>query len=315
MAGPWTPRRKDLVKRVLLRIPPIASLNRHYDWFEPPHTYEPPAFGEMRGDGEPEFVLPLAPPPDSPRGLRTVARYAPAFGSPVGPRAPIYVSQYAPDPLPWDHSGRVAVTLAVELGRILEIPVHHLDTLYWGDTWTPPSAAEWDWPSGSSRRRRRLDHRRKLLEQSAQEARSRRHRCLLGRSTAHLGCTGHETPGTTPLAPGTRRARRLATDVRGQLFRWIWRFPAIIGLTCSSSSRLRLSLARRSSFETGGTFGGSCTAQNRRHRLTDVIEATIGHSDWSPMRNSAVRRMLAQGVPRCIDAPPPGPGDVGADGV
>src|SRR6185369_4540188 len=35
-------------------------------------------------------------------------------------------------------------TLAVELGRILEIPVHHLDTLYWGDTWTPPSAAEWD---------------------------------------------------------------------------------------------------------------------------------------------------------------------------
>ncbi len=59
-------RRKDLVKRVLLRIPPIASLNRHYDWFEPPHTYEPPAFGEMRGDGEPEFVSPLAPPPDSP---------------------------------------------------------------------------------------------------------------------------------------------------------------------------------------------------------------------------------------------------------
>jgi adenylate kinase family enzyme len=35
-------------------------------------------------------------------------------------------------------------TLAVELGRILEIPVHHLDTLYWGDTWTAPSPAEWD---------------------------------------------------------------------------------------------------------------------------------------------------------------------------
>jgi GT2 family glycosyltransferase len=57
-------RRKDLVKRVLLRIPPIAVLNRRYDWFEPPHTYEPPAFDEMRGDGEPEFVSPLGLPPD-----------------------------------------------------------------------------------------------------------------------------------------------------------------------------------------------------------------------------------------------------------
>lgn len=52
-------RRKNLVKRILLRIPPIAALNRRYDWFEPPHTYEPPAFDEMRGDGEPEFVSPL----------------------------------------------------------------------------------------------------------------------------------------------------------------------------------------------------------------------------------------------------------------
>lgn len=52
-------RRKDLVKRILLRIPPIAHLNRRYGWFEPPHTYEPPAFDEIRGGGEPEFVSPL----------------------------------------------------------------------------------------------------------------------------------------------------------------------------------------------------------------------------------------------------------------
>jgi GT2 family glycosyltransferase len=59
-------RRKDLVKRILLRIPPIAALNRRYDWFEPPHTYEPPAFDEMRGDGEPEFISPLGSRSDTP---------------------------------------------------------------------------------------------------------------------------------------------------------------------------------------------------------------------------------------------------------
>jgi hypothetical protein len=34
-------------------------------------------------------------------------------------------------------------TLAVQLGRLLGIPVHHLDWLYWGDTWTPTPPAEW----------------------------------------------------------------------------------------------------------------------------------------------------------------------------
>src|SRR4029078_3565500 len=35
-------------------------------------------------------------------------------------------------------------TLAVELGRRLGVQVTHLDTLYWGETWTPPSPAEWN---------------------------------------------------------------------------------------------------------------------------------------------------------------------------
>jgi adenylate kinase family enzyme len=35
-------------------------------------------------------------------------------------------------------------TLAVELGRTLGIPVHHLDSLYWGDSWAPTPAAEWE---------------------------------------------------------------------------------------------------------------------------------------------------------------------------
>ena len=34
-------------------------------------------------------------------------------------------------------------TLAVELGRLLGITVHHLDWLYWGDTWTPMPEADW----------------------------------------------------------------------------------------------------------------------------------------------------------------------------
>jgi adenylate kinase family enzyme len=34
-------------------------------------------------------------------------------------------------------------TLALKLGRLLQIPVHHLDWLYWGDTWTPTPPAEW----------------------------------------------------------------------------------------------------------------------------------------------------------------------------
>jgi GT2 family glycosyltransferase len=53
-------RRKDRAKRILLAVPPIAALNRRYSWFDPPHTYEPPALVETRGDGGPEFVSPLA---------------------------------------------------------------------------------------------------------------------------------------------------------------------------------------------------------------------------------------------------------------
>ena len=34
-------------------------------------------------------------------------------------------------------------TLALKLGRLLGISVHHLDWLYWGDTWTPTPPAEW----------------------------------------------------------------------------------------------------------------------------------------------------------------------------
>jgi GT2 family glycosyltransferase len=37
--------RKDFVKRVILRLPFAAALNRRYRWFDPPHEYIPPDFG------------------------------------------------------------------------------------------------------------------------------------------------------------------------------------------------------------------------------------------------------------------------------
>jgi GT2 family glycosyltransferase len=38
--------RKDLVKKLILRLPFAAALNSRYRWFEPPHRYKPPEFGD-----------------------------------------------------------------------------------------------------------------------------------------------------------------------------------------------------------------------------------------------------------------------------
>jgi rhamnopyranosyl-N-acetylglucosaminyl-diphospho-decaprenol beta-1,3/1,4-galactofuranosyltransferase len=40
--------RKDFVKRMILRAPFAGALNARYNWFDPPHRYEPPVFGENR---------------------------------------------------------------------------------------------------------------------------------------------------------------------------------------------------------------------------------------------------------------------------
>jgi GT2 family glycosyltransferase len=37
-------RRKDRVKRILLRLPGFGALNTRYGWFDPPSTYVPPKF-------------------------------------------------------------------------------------------------------------------------------------------------------------------------------------------------------------------------------------------------------------------------------
>ena len=43
----WTAR-KNFVKRLILKVPFAARLNARYSWFDPPHTYEPPVFSELR---------------------------------------------------------------------------------------------------------------------------------------------------------------------------------------------------------------------------------------------------------------------------
>jgi GT2 family glycosyltransferase len=36
--------RKNFVKRLILRVPFATALNARFDWFDPPHRYEPPVF-------------------------------------------------------------------------------------------------------------------------------------------------------------------------------------------------------------------------------------------------------------------------------
>lgn len=38
--------RKDLAKKIALRVPFVAALNDRYRWFDPPDRYEPPQFGK-----------------------------------------------------------------------------------------------------------------------------------------------------------------------------------------------------------------------------------------------------------------------------
>ena len=40
--------RKNFAKRLILRVPFAARLNARYDWFDPPHAYEPPVFSQNR---------------------------------------------------------------------------------------------------------------------------------------------------------------------------------------------------------------------------------------------------------------------------
>jgi adenylate kinase family enzyme len=116
-------------------------------------------------------------------------------------------------------------TLAVELGRILGIPVHHLDTLYWGDTWTPPSATEWSgvldrlvagdaWiidGNFSSSLPQRLEAADTVVYLD------------IPRLTSAVRATKRRLLHRWRPAPGVPGGSRPMFDA--QLFRWIWAFP------------------------------------------------------------------------------------------
>jgi adenylate kinase family enzyme len=118
-------------------------------------------------------------------------------------------------------------TLAAELGRLLGLPVHHLDALYWGDTWTPPLQAEWEalldrlvageaWIidghfSGSLAQRIAAADTIVYLDAS--------------RLTATVRATKRRLFHRWRPAPGVAGGSRPMFDA--QLIRWIWAFPTV----------------------------------------------------------------------------------------
>lgn len=116
-------------------------------------------------------------------------------------------------------------TLAVKLGRLLGITVHHLDWLYWGDTWTAKPPTEWQalldgivagesWVidgNFTNSLQQRLDAADTVIYLDAPPI----------VSTIHA--TKRRLLHRWKRAPGMAGGSRPMFNV--QLFRWIWEFP------------------------------------------------------------------------------------------
>jgi adenylate kinase family enzyme len=117
-------------------------------------------------------------------------------------------------------------TLALKLGRLLGIPVHHLDWLYWGDTWTPTPPAEWQALLG-----RIVEGKSWIIDGNFTS--SLPERLAAADTVIYL-----DTPPLTATIRAIRRRIlhrwRRAPGMPGgsrpmfnaQLFRWIWAFPS-----------------------------------------------------------------------------------------
>jgi adenylate kinase family enzyme len=116
-------------------------------------------------------------------------------------------------------------TLAMELGRRLGLPVHHLDQLYWGDSWARTPEAEWQAV---------LD---RLTDGDAWIIDGNFTSSLPQRLAAADAVVYLDVPRLTSTIRATRRRVvhrwRRAQGMPGgsrpmfdaQLLRWIWRFP------------------------------------------------------------------------------------------
>jgi adenylate kinase family enzyme len=116
-------------------------------------------------------------------------------------------------------------TLAAELGRLLGLPVHHLDALYWGDTWTPPSPDDWE-----ALQDRLLAGEAWVIDGNFSASLSRRLAAAdtvvyldASRLTATMRATKRRLFHRWHPAPGVAGGARPMFDL--QLLRWIWAFP------------------------------------------------------------------------------------------
>jgi adenylate kinase family enzyme len=117
-------------------------------------------------------------------------------------------------------------TLALKLGSLLGITVHHLDWLYWGDTWTPRPRAEWEALLG-----RIVAGESWIIDGNFTSS-------LPQRLAAADTIIYLDTPPLTSTFRATKRRIlhrwRRAPGMPGgsrpmfnlQLFRWIWEFPS-----------------------------------------------------------------------------------------
>jgi adenylate kinase family enzyme len=116
-------------------------------------------------------------------------------------------------------------TLAAELGRRLGVPVHHLDRLYWGDTWTRTPEAEWH-----AMLDRLVDGDAWVIDGNFTSSLPQRLAAAdtvvyldVPRLTSAIRATRRRIEHRWRRAPGMPGGSRPMFDA--QLFRWIWKFP------------------------------------------------------------------------------------------
>jgi adenylate kinase family enzyme len=116
-------------------------------------------------------------------------------------------------------------TLAVALGRQLGVPVHHLDSLYWGPDWTPTPAEEW-----KALLNRLVGGRSWIIDGNFTSSLSQRLAAadtVIYLDVSPLTCTiralGRRALYRWRRAPGMLVGSRPMFNA--QLFRWIWAFP------------------------------------------------------------------------------------------
>ena len=116
-------------------------------------------------------------------------------------------------------------TLGSELGRLLRIPVHHLDWLYWGETWTATPPEEWQ-----ALLDRLVAGESWILDGNFTASLPQRLAAAdtviyldVPRLTSTIRATRRRILHRWRRAPGVPGGSRPMFDVR--LFRWIWAFP------------------------------------------------------------------------------------------